>query len=127
MHLDGRTSDAAGLPREYFRGELARDGLMFRGAFHLQISRSSRMRIPELLIKFSRGNYAKFSAVLATVLLVMTPGSAPCQSTADLFRVTDGVTRNQMNFHQVSVPIGGEHVLADLTGPGKVTQDPRQV
>ena len=72
-------------------------------------------------MKFSRGDYAKFSAVLATVLLAMTPGSAPCQSTADLFRVTDGVTRNQMNFHQVSVPIGGEHVLADLTGPGKVT------
>jgi Protein of unknown function (DUF2961) len=72
-------------------------------------------------MKFSRGNYVKFSAVLATVLLAMTPGSAPCQSTADLFRITDGVTRNQMNFHQVSVPIGGEHVLADLTGPGKVT------
>ena len=26
-----------------------------------------------------------------------------------------------MNFHPVSIPKGGEHVLADLKGPGKVT------
>jgi len=72
-------------------------------------------------MNFAQPKSAMLCAVLATIFLAMTPGSARGQSTADLFRITDGVTRNQMNFHQVSVPIGGEHVLADLKGPGKVT------
>ena len=40
----------------------------------------------------------------AIIGFAMTPSLAPGQSTAELFRITEGVTRNQMNFHQVSVP-----------------------
>jgi len=54
-------------------------------------------------------------------LLVSPPGSTIAQPVADLYRITDGVTRSQMNFHQVVVPKGQEHVLADFKGPGKVT------
>ena len=39
----------------------------------------------------------------------------------DLFRITDGVSRNHMEYHQLRVPKGQEQVLADLKGPGKVT------
>lgn len=54
-------------------------------------------------------------------LLVLLPGNVVAQSASEMYHITDGVTRNQMNFHQVSVPKGREQVLADLKGPGKVT------
>ena len=64
---------------------------------------------------------ARLSSALAVFGFAIMLCVASGQSTVDLFRITEGVTRNQMNFHQVSVPVGHEHVLADLTGPGKVT------
>jgi len=54
-------------------------------------------------------------------LAAWVPGNVIAQTTSDLYRITDGVTRNQMDFRQVSVPRGGEQNLADFTGPGKVT------
>ena len=47
--------------------------------------------------------------------------SANSQPASELYRITAGVTRSQMNFHQVEVAKGQEHVLADFKGPGKVT------
>ena len=38
-----------------------------------------------------------------------------------MYRITDGATSTQMNFHQVSVVRGQEEVLADFKGPGKIT------
>lgn len=53
--------------------------------------------------------------------LVFLHGNAFAQSVSEMYRITDGVSRSQMNFHQISVPQGQEHVLADFKGPGKVT------
>ena len=65
---------------------------------------------------------ANFVLILAVASLIVLPqGSVLAQTPADMYRITDGVTRTQMNFHQVTVPKGQEHVLADLEGPGKVT------
>lgn len=57
----------------------------------------------------------------AASLFDLLPGTAIAQMASDLYRITDGVTRNQMHFHQVAVPKGQEQVLAELKGPGKVT------
>jgi hypothetical protein len=57
----------------------------------------------------------------AAGFLTLLQGSAYAQAAAEMYRITDGVTDSQMNFHQVAVPKGREHVLADLKGPGKVT------
>ena len=57
----------------------------------------------------------------AACLLALLPASARAQTTPDMYRLTDGVTRTQMNFHQVTVARGQEQVLADFQGPGKVT------
>ncbi len=43
------------------------------------------------------------------------------QSTADLFKITGGVSATQTNFHQITVPKDGETLLAELKGAGKVT------
>jgi hypothetical protein len=51
----------------------------------------------------------------------LLPVSVSAQTTAELYRITDGVTRTQMNFHQVKVSKGQEYVLADFKGSGKVT------
>ncbi len=58
---------------------------------------------------------------LAACLLPLAGGSAEAQSTADLFRITDGISATQTNFHQASVPKGGETLLAEFKGPGKIT------
>ncbi len=60
-------------------------------------------------------------ATLAAILLGLTHGHMVGQPAPDLYRITDGVTQTRTEFQQVSVPMGGEHVLADLRGPGKVT------
>jgi Protein of unknown function (DUF2961) len=63
-----------------------------------------------------------FARPLATAnLLVLLAVGAFAQGVSELYRITDGVSRTTMNFHQVSVPKGGDHVLADLKGPGRVT------
>lgn len=60
--------------------------------------------------------------VLAAACLgVLAQVKSAAQGVSDMYRITDGVSRTEMNFHHVSVPKGGEHVLADLKGPGKVT------
>ncbi|MGO8674337.1 MAG: glycoside hydrolase family 172 protein [Limisphaerales bacterium] len=46
---------------------------------------------------------------------------AQAQPVQDLYRITDGVSRNHVEYHQLQVPKGQEAVLADLKGPGKVT------
>jgi len=45
-------------------------------------------------------------------------GSA--QSLPDLYRITQGVSRYHVEYHQVSLSTGAELLLADLAGPGKV-------
>src|SRR5215831_12402189 len=60
-------------------------------------------------------------ATLSPILLALTLRQVVGQSASDLYRITDGVTQSRTEFHQVSVPMGREHILADLKGPGKVT------
>lgn len=48
-------------------------------------------------------------------------GTAAAQTVSDLYHINDGVTHSQMDFRPVLVPQGGEHILANLEGPGKVT------
>jgi hypothetical protein len=43
------------------------------------------------------------------------------QLAQDLFRITESVSRCQLEYHQLEVAKGKETVLADLSGPGKVT------
>ena len=63
-----------------------------------------------------------FALILAVAFLaVLLQGTARAQAPTELYRITDGVSRSQMNFHQVAVAKGQEHVLADFKGPGKVT------
>ncbi len=59
-----------------------------------------------------------FSA--GTILLFSLP-TATAQLVPDWYRITDGVSRNHMEYHQMKVPKGTNAVLADLPGPGKVT------
>jgi hypothetical protein len=47
--------------------------------------------------------------------------AASAQPAQDWFRITDGVSDNHREYHQLQVPKGGETALADLKGPGKVT------
>lgn len=49
------------------------------------------------------------------------PENAFGQTVSEMYRITDGVTRTQMDFHQVTVRKGQSFVLADFKGPGKVT------
>ena len=72
-------------------------------------------------IRLATHNRAFILAVAVAGLLGSPQKSAIAQAVSDLYRITDGVTRSQMNFHQVVVPKGQEHVLAEFTGPGKVT------
>src|SRR5262245_66149132 len=60
-------------------------------------------------------------ATLSPILLALTLSQVAGQSASDLYRITDGVTQSRTEFHQVSVPMGHEHILADLRGPGKGT------
>jgi hypothetical protein len=68
-------------------------------------------------------NFALISVVanLAGFLQSNVTAQVTAQSTADLYRITGGVTRSQMDFRQIIVPKGGEQILADFKGPGKVT------
>jgi len=43
------------------------------------------------------------------------------QGLDDLYKIRDGVSGTHVEYHQVKIPRGKEVVLADLTGPGKVT------
>ncbi len=63
-----------------------------------------------------------FSLALTVAgLSFLAPGSARAQEVTDLYRITGGVSRNHMEYHQLKVPKGDAVVLADLKGPGKVT------
>jgi hypothetical protein len=62
-----------------------------------------------------------FAIILAASFLARMSNPAAGQSTSDLYRITDAMTQSRTEFHQVSVPVGAEHVLADLKGPGKVS------
>ena len=55
------------------------------------------------------------------ILLAAQALPAAAQSPADLYRITDGVTRTRSEFRSVSIASGHEEVLADLESPGKVT------
>jgi hypothetical protein len=55
------------------------------------------------------------------VLFLWLQGNIFAQSSFDLYHITGGVTRNQVNFHQIIIPRRGEQILADFSGPGKVT------
>lgn len=61
--------------------------------------------------------------LLLAVLVLSTAAVRPAaaQMLSDLYRITDGVTRTQSELKQLSVPKGGQLVLADFEGPGKVT------
>lgn len=58
---------------------------------------------------------------LAAAALLAASSPLRAQAVTDLFRVTDGTSATQANFHHIGIPKGGEHVLADLEGPGKIT------
>ena len=66
--------------------------------------------------------YKPMKALLLSSFIVAS--LLPCDLTiaqGDLYRITGGTSRTVTNFHHVAIPRGGEHVLADLKGPGKVT------
>lgn len=63
----------------------------------------------------------RLCGLFIAALAALSPDSVIAQSTADLFRITDGVTSTETKFHHVSIAPGGEEVLADLKGPGKIT------
>ena len=63
---------------------------------------------------------AFFIPLLAAVVLG-GPRLSQAQSLPDLYLLKDGVSRNHMEYHQVSLAKGQETPLADLKGPGKVT------
>jgi hypothetical protein len=65
--------------------------------------------------------FVSILALAAHGLFSMGFGQAAAQPLQDLYRITDGVSRNRMEYHQLQVPKGQEQVLADLKGPGKVT------
>lgn len=58
---------------------------------------------------------------LTAVLIAIAQGSARAQTTAEIYRITGGVTQTKMDFRQVTIAKGQEMVLADFQGPGKVT------
>jgi hypothetical protein len=57
---------------------------------------------------------------LGTLSLVVCQ-TAAAQLGPEWYRITDGVSRNHMEYHQMNVAKGTNVVLADLKGPGKVT------
>ncbi len=59
--------------------------------------------------------------LMAATLSVALLTTAPAQPARDWFQITDGVFRNHMEYHQLKLAKGGETVLADVKGPGKVT------
>ena len=61
-----------------------------------------------------------FILVLFAASLFSLP-AGKAQATSNLYYINNGFTRNQSDFHQISISKGGEQVLADFEGPGKVT------
>ncbi|MGA2865162.1 MAG: glycoside hydrolase family 172 protein [Verrucomicrobiota bacterium] len=45
----------------------------------------------------------------------------PGQEVGQAYRISDGVSRSHVEYHQLTLARGQEKVLADLVGPGKVT------
>jgi len=60
-------------------------------------------------------------ARVAVIVWIGATSPSPAQPSPDLYRITDSVSRNRMEYHQLQVGKGQEVVLADLKGPGKVT------
>jgi hypothetical protein len=60
-------------------------------------------------------------ACVAVAMWIAATAPSPAQLVPDLYRITDSVSRNHMEYHQLQVGKGQEVVLADLKGPGKVT------
>lgn len=61
------------------------------------------------------------TAASGALLLALLGGPVTAQGLPDLYRITGGVSANHMEYHQVNIARGGQFVLADLKGPGKVT------
>lgn len=59
-----------------------------------------------------------FALICSMSVLLTTTAQAQVQ---DLFRITDGTFATHIEYHQVKLPAGKEIVLADLSGPGKIT------
>jgi hypothetical protein len=57
------------------------------------------------------------------VLLLALAGTnwAAAQALDNLYRITDGSTSNAADYQETHIPAGGQIVLADLKGPGKIT------
>jgi hypothetical protein len=68
-----------------------------------------------------RGKLNLQKACVAVAMWVGATAPSPAQLLPDLYRITDSVARNHMEYHQLQVGKGQEVVLADLKGPGKVT------
>jgi len=51
----------------------------------------------------------------------LSPEKLVAQPAPEAYRITDGLFRNHVEYHQLTIPKGKETVLADLPGPGKVT------
>jgi hypothetical protein len=74
--------------------------------------------------KAKRDFWDKLNLQMACVVVAMWIGAtapSPARLLPDLYRITDGVSHNHMEYHQLQVGKGQEVVLADLKGPGKVT------
>jgi hypothetical protein len=56
----------------------------------------------------------------AALSLLALQASAQAPSVADLYHITSGVSRTESKFHHISIPAGGEEVLVELKGPGKI-------
>lgn len=63
----------------------------------------------------------RFIAWLLFALGLIASSGAEAQILPDLYHVTDGIFRDHVEYHRLKVPHGGEIILADLHGPGKVT------
>jgi hypothetical protein len=60
-------------------------------------------------------------AIAAGGLSSVLPAPVAAQTVPELYRITGGVSRNHMEYHQLQVPKGREFVLADVKGCGRVT------
>jgi hypothetical protein len=71
-------------------------------------------RLPAACATFARA----MVVACAVAVLCSVPAKAQLQ---ELFRTTDGSFANHVEYHRVDLPPGKEFVLADISGPGKVT------
>jgi len=69
----------------------------------------------------------KFAApsvvVVLLVVWILAAGSPPRAQAQvnDIFRITNGTFATHVEYHTIDLPPGKEFVLADLSGPGKIT------